>query len=296
MLYRVLLPSNEIEDTQFTKSGFYSLWYGVLSNIVTGIFTYENMPKQLIRRLEQSFFYSSYVCSYEDKNLGIVVAPCTPFGSLNAWGEYSGYDLILPDGERKQLVLEESVIGYNYIIPTLCDNIICSIFAESLAELEISIRNAIILSRTTDMIEVPNDNALNEVQTQFNNYRIGVPLIVKRKRAEEEHKAFQLNPPSAIDEYFNAMRDILNEFLTITGLSSLVNPNKKERLIVDEISSNDDIKNTLLSNRINNRIDFIEEINAKFNTDFKVSIDDRIYQQVADISNFNMKEGEVDDE
>lgn len=280
MLFFVLNPQNPTDEAQVNHFKWVTIWYGVLSNILTGIFDYENVPSQVVRRIEKSFFSSGYVCAYEDKKLGIVVAPCVPKGDLNNWGEYSAYEVLLPDGTSKNVIPDECVIGHNYYMPTIADSVLCYQYAEEIAELKISIDNAIVLSRHTAVMEVPNENALSEALTKFNNHTLGVPVMVARKRKEEEYKTLNFTPPNTIDEYYNGLRDILNEFLTTTGLSSLVNPNKKERLIVDEVSSNDDIKNTLLTNRIQNREDFIKGINDKFGTNWTVSVSSNIYDTV----------------
>lgn len=294
MLYFVLNPQNTVEQAQLERIKWVNIWYGVLSNIMTGIFTYDNMPKQLIKRLESSFFNSGYVCAYEDTNCGVVIAPCTPIGDINTWGEYSAYNVILPNGKTKKVNLDDCVIGYNYYMPTVADSVLCYEYAQQISELKLSIKNVIILSRKTGVIEVPNENAVNEVLTQFNNHTIGVPVIVNKKRPENNFKTMELASPNSIDDYYNGLRDILNEFLTTTGLSSLVNPNKKERLIVDEVNSNDDIKNTLLSNRIDNRMAFIESVNDKFNVDYKVTVSDNIYNAVNDLVNTMDKGGSKD--
>ena len=294
LMFFMLQPQNETDKGITNHFKWLSIWYGILSNIMCGIFTYEDVPPQLKRRINNSFFTSSYVCAYNDKNLGIVVAPCLPSGNINNWGEYSSYDLILPDGKSKHLKLDECVVGYNYDLPTISDSVLCYQFAEQIAELKVSIENAIILSRKTAILEVPNENAVNEVLQEFNNHRTGNPIIVKKKREEESYKTLEFTQPTSIDDFYNGLRDVLNEFLTTTGLSSLVNPNKKERLITDEISSNDDIKNTLLSNRVENRKAFINAINEKFGTDYKVSIDDNIYKTVNDL--INIKETNTESE
>lgn len=292
LMFFMLQPQNETDKAITNHLKWTTLWYGVLSNIMCGIFTYENVPRQLKKRINNAFFTSSYVCAYNDNELGIVVAPCSPVGSINNWGEYSSYDLILPNGQSKQLKLDDCVIGYNYDLPTISDSVLCYQFAEQIAELKVSIENAIILSRKTAIFEVPNENAFNEVLQEFNNHRTGNPVIVKKKREEESYKTMEFTQPTTVDDYYNGLRDVLNEFLTTTGLSSLVNPNKKERLITDEISSNDDIKNTLLSNRVDNRKSFIAAINDKFGTDYKVSVDDNIYKTVNNLA--NMVESEVE--
>lgn len=287
MLYWVL-PTNQEEQSSIDRIKFFNIWYGVLSNIISSIFDYENIDKTLRRRLDQSFFVSAYVCAFiEDKTGGLVFAPCVPLGERNAWGEFTLFNAILPNGEFKKFDIEKDdfVIGYNYNIPTISDSIMVYQFAETLAEVEISIRNSIILSRKTNVIEIDNENATDEVLSKFNSMKIGNPIIISKRRTDQETRALNIDKPTIVSEYFDGLRDILNEFLTVTGLSSLVNPNKKERLITDEISSNDDIKNTLLKNRIENRIEFIENVNEVFDTDYKVKVNENIQETVNDLYN-----------
>lgn len=287
MLYWVL-PTNQEEQSSIDRIKFFNIWYGVLSNIISSIFDYENIDKTLRRRLDQSFFVSAYVCAFiEDKTGGLVFAPCVPLGERNAWGEFTQFNAILPNGEFKKFDIEKDdfVIGYNYNIPTISDSIMVYQFAETLAEVEISIRNSIILSRKTNVIEIDNENATDEVLSKFNSMKIGNPIIISKRRTDQETRALNIDKPTIVSEYFDGLRDILNEFLTVTGLSSLVNPNKKERLITDEISSNDDIKNTLLKNRIENRIEFIENVNEVFDTDYKVKVNENIQETVNDLYN-----------
>ena len=285
MLYWIL-PTNQEEKSNIDKIKYFNIWYGVLSNIISSIFDYENIDKTLRRRLDQSFFVSAYVCAFNyDKVGGLVFAPCMPMGERNAWGEFTEYQAILPSGEFYKLDLENAVIGYNYNIPTISDSVMVYQFATDLSEIKISIRNSIMLSRKCNVIEIHNPNATDEVLSKFNSMQIGNPIIISKTRLSENTKSLNIEKPTTVSEYYDGLRDILNEFLTVTGLSSLVNPNKKERLITDEISSNDDIKNTLLKNRIENRIEFIENVNAKFDTDYKVKVNENIKDTINDLFN-----------
>ena len=298
MLYWIL-PTNQEEKSSIDKIKYFNIWYGVLSNIISSIFDYENIDKTLRRRLDQSFFVSAYVCAFElDSVGGLVFAPCMPMGERNAWGEFTQFQAILPNGEFRQFNItdEKFVIGYNYNIPTISDSVMVYQFADTLSEVEISIRNSIILSRKCNVLEVDNENATDEVLSKFNAMQIGNPIIISKRRTDQETKSLNIDKPTIVSEYFDGLRDILNEFLTVTGLSSLVNPNKKERLITDEISSNDDIKNTLLKNRIENRIEFIENVNAAFGTDFEVKVNENIKETVNDLFNDVNNYDENDDE
>lgn len=284
LLFFILKPENEIEEGQMERTEWQYIFYGVLSNIMTGIFTYGNMERARIRLVEKSYFHSSYVGAFNDDTAGVVVAPITPVGHMNNWGMYSRYDVLMPDGTTKQMNADDLVVGYSYNIPTIPDSLLCWKFAEVLAELKISIENGIILSRKSAMIEVDDENMLEEVLTAFNNHRVGAPVTIKKSRkGGTSTNVMEFTSATSVTEFYDNVRDVLNEFLTVTGLSSLVNPNKKERLLDNEISSNEDIKNTLLTNRIDNREDFIKEVNDRFGTDWKVSVDPSILAQVENL-------------
>ena len=87
MLYFVLNPQNPVDKAQANHLKWSSIWYGVLSNILTGIFDYENVHRAVVKRIEKSFFSSGYVCAYEDVEMGIVIAPCIPKGNIKSCGE-----------------------------------------------------------------------------------------------------------------------------------------------------------------------------------------------------------------
>lgn len=289
MLYYIA-PTNQLEETEMDKVKWFNIWYGVLANIITGIFGFDNVDNVIKRRIKQSFFVSNYVGAFEDDGV-LIFAPVQPKGKKNAWNEYSEYIGYMPDGSIKQLTPDNCVIGHNYTIPSINDNLLCYHYAEALAEMEISVQNSVILSRLTDIIEVENENQVREVVEEINSRKQGNPFIVKKHRPDGKVESTPLTQPIKVSDYYDSIRDCLNEFLTVTGLSSLVNPNKKERLIVDEVSSNDDIKNTLLSNRIENMEDFIAEVNERFNKNIDVYVDESIYSSVDELKSFNATEG-----
>lgn len=55
LLFFVLQPTNGTEQALYDKERWKYIWYGVLSNILTGIFDYENVNSILRRRIDQSF-------------------------------------------------------------------------------------------------------------------------------------------------------------------------------------------------------------------------------------------------
>lgn len=271
-----LRPTNQTDKTLIDKSIWTDIYYRTLSNILMGLFEYENMSYTLTKRLNYSSFNSTYFGAFKlDDEL--IFTPLIPHGELNAWGEYSSYSAVMPNGENKTLNREDVVIGSNFYLPVICDSALCYEYAKDLAELKVSIENAIVLSRKTAIIESDNSNEVDELLTQFNSHTLGNPVIIRKSRANGSgNKAMSFGDMSDTTEYYECFRNIITDFLTVTGLSSLVNPNKKERLIVAESESNEDIKNTLIQNRIDNRQYFLTEVNKKFNTDFTFKFNDKV--------------------
>lgn len=271
-----LRPTNQTDKTLIDKSIWTDIYYRTLSNILMGLFEYENMSYTLTKRLNYSSFNSTYFGAFKlDGEL--IFTPLIPHGELNAWGEYSTYSAVMPNGENKMLNREDVVIGSNFYLPVICDSALCYEYAKDLAELKVSIENAIVLSRKTAIIESDNSNEVDELLTQFNSHTLGNPVIIRKSRANGSgNKTMSFGDMSDTTEYYECFRNIITDFLTVTGLSSLVNPNKKERLIVAESESNEDIKNTLIQNRIDNRQYFLDEVNKKFNTDFTFKFNDKV--------------------
>lgn len=274
-------PTNQTDKSLIDKSMWTSIYYKTLSNILMGLFEYDNMSYALTRRLNYSSFNSTYFGAFL-YDTELIFTPVLPQGEMNAWGEYSRYDAVLPNGKTKRLNREDVVIGSNFYLPIICDSALCYEYAKDLAELKISIENAIVLSRKTAVIESDNSNEVNELLTQFNSHTLGNPVIIRKSRTTGDgNKTLSFGATTDIEDYYSAFRNIITDFLTVTGLSSLVNPNKKERLIVAESESNEDIKNTLIQNRIDNRQYFIDEVNKKFKTNFKIKFNESV-----DLSNF----------
>lgn len=276
------VPTNTTEQALQEKNQILSIYYNVLSNVLMGLFEYDNMSYIHKKQLNSASFNSCYIaCILLDDTPCIV--PCSPLGQLNTMGEYTSYRALLPDGTAKTVNRDNAVIGYTLYQPLITDSLLVYNYAEIISELKLSIKNSIIMSRKQAVIDVPDENSLNEVLTSFNNHQIGTPVTVKRKRSDVNYTTLSFTEPTTVTDFYNNLRDITNEFLMVTGLSSLVNPNKKERLVVDEVSSTEDIKGTLLFNKLENRRDFIENCNKKYGTEWTVEINRNVDDIVHDV-------------
>lgn len=277
-----LMPTNETDKALINKMDWVSIYYRTLGNVLLGLFKYDGLKPIQKKRLQMSYFNSMYVGAFMLDGT-LTFAPLMPVGNINAWGEYSAYNAVLPDGTQMLLKYDDVVIGTNLTMPTICDSALTYKFASLLAELKLSITNNLILSRKSAIMETENPNGVQELIQKYQKHSIGEPIIIEKARTTNNTKVMQFTDITDTTEYYDNFRDIINDFLITTGLSSLVNPNKKERLVVSETESNNDIKNTLLVNRIENRKQFVEEVNERFGTNISININTEITDDVEKI-------------
>ena len=286
-------PISMVQDVAGKKIMYQTLFFGTLSSIVGNVFDYEGLESIDEIDLKRCFLFSHYV-GFSDKLRKFV--PLTPAGTRNFYNEYTEFRPAVGDEtEDYSVYSDKNIVGFSRSFYTINDAYVCYIYACRLAELVISIDNAVVASRILNIF-VGNENQKLELEEMFQRINLGYPYTIKEEFNENSAKILQLQQPTEINKFYDAYRDIINEFLMVEGLSSLVNPAKKERLLTDEISSNEDIKSTILMDKYQNRQAFLDKINAKYGTDYQVkfnlNMDD--YEKITNPDGFrnNTQDGE----
>lgn len=260
----------DIDDIAFKKLKYQTLFYGMLTNTVGNIFDFEELPDIDEIDLKRCYLYNHYVGYDTDIDRFV---PLAPEGSSNVYQEYTEFTNKIGDTKKKFTVWSNThIVGFNKSFYSVSTAFICYTYACRLAELIISIDNAVIASRILNVF-VGNENQKNELKTMFEFINLGKPYMITEEFNENNTaKILQFQKPEEINKFYDAFRDIVNEFLMICGLSSLTNPQKKERLVVDEATSTADIKSVLINDMYQNRKAFLDKINAAKGTNYKVRI------------------------
>lgn len=86
----------------------------------------------------------------------------------------------------------------------------------------------------------------------------------------DEIQVFHTNVPYLVDKLIQDMNEMWRQTLNELGVSSMVD--KKERMIRDEVMMNQGEINANLAIRVQNRKEFIEEVNKKFNLDIELNL------------------------
>ena len=247
---------------------YLNLYYGVFSNILSNLFTFKNLDIVLSNDLKKCFFASYYVGAYKD-NDKLLFTPLEPCGTPNILGDYREFKPLLYN-KNQTVTINEIVIGCDKTMRTLSDKIICYIFANKIADVLISIDTAIVDSRINNIF-VGSENEIKDMLLSWEKRKIGSPVTVKLPNKDNfDVRAEQLVKPTAVTEFYNSYRDIINEFMITTGLASIVNPNKTERLITGELGAYDVLKTTLYLDKFVQRQKFVKQVNEKYGTNIEV--------------------------
>lgn len=276
----MLFPQNIGQDVAGNRAKYQIMLFGALSNVLGNIFDYENMENIDEIDLKRTFFYSHYVGFDEDLEKFI---PLVPAGAHNIYNEYTEFNSAIGDVKKRFSVFDKyTPVGYGRSFFTVSDAFLCWDYAGRLAEILVSIDGSVLASRILNVF-VGSENQANELKLIFEKLNCGIPAHITAEFNEENFKAVQLKEPQSVVYYYDAFRNILNEFLTVSGLSSLVNPSKKERLIVGETENNEDIKSTILFDKYQNRKTFLDKINSAFGHDYKVKFNVNVENDFANL-------------
>jgi len=269
-------------DVNINRAKYITMLYGALSNVLGNIFDYEDMENIDEIDLKRTFFYSFYVGYDEDYEKFV---PLVPSGSKNIYNEYTNFVSAIGDIKKEFSVFDKfTPIGYGRSFFTVSDAFLCWDYARRLAEVLISIDNSIIASRILNVF-VGSENQENELKLIFEKLNCGIPAHITSEFNKDDFKSLQLKEPQSAIYYYDVFRNVLNEFLTVSGLSSLTNPSKRERLINSEVESNLDIKSTILFDKYQNRKKFLDKINEVFGHDYKVKFNVNVGDDFEEILN-----------
>lgn len=281
-------PVSAIDDVAQKKLMYQTLFFGTLSSILGNIFDYEGLEAIDEIDLKRCYLFSHYV-GYSDSLRKFI--PLNPAGSRNFFNEYTEFTSAIGEDTnvKYSVYSDKNIVGFSKSFYTINDAYTCYIYACRLAELVISIDNAVIASRILNIF-VGTENQKNELEEMFQRINLGYPFTIKEEFSEESAKVLQLQQPTEINKFYDAYRDIINEFLMVSGLSSLVNPAKKERLLEDEISINKDIKSAILIDKYQNRKAFLDKINAKYGTNYQVkfNVEMKDFEHIMDPEGFRV--------
>ena len=245
-----------------------------LKLIATSLFTWDGLDEVAgfgaSRFLELSLYENGRACFVKDDKLGFLALKVNPSDKLNVYN--------LPEkvlawsiGYNKNYKFDEIVYIMNNIMELPTSQTI-NLFAYRLYDTERTIDINRIAQKTPIVFEGDPKSILS-LQNAFMNYSGNTPVLFSNKdfNINQKINSMKTDAPFLIDKLENHKHQIWNEALTYLGIDN-ANTDKKERLITDEVESNNELINYYLNCFYKTRKEACDLINKKYNLNIKIKL------------------------
>ena len=254
-------------------NNYYRLIYDRYKMLALNMFRWEGLPDTIkSRHIENSLYHNGLCIIINDDNLGFISVPCNYGANLNINNEpteviTTGYNYIktikyMSDKEKDkcQLILNNDLaIGNKEYI---------EYFAQKMYEVDTVIRANINQQKYPWFI--PCEPKLkNSIKLMFEKVDNLEPLILADKSIISEGiQVLTTNTPYVADKLNEYKFELEREILTFLGLNN--NFEKKERLLTNEVDSNNQFIEANIEIQYKNRLIAQDMLNQKFGWNCKV--------------------------
>ena len=286
---RRLKANNDFKDTMLLNDATYFDYLERLKRIALSMFEWVNLPKSMNSRyLEMCLYYTGKAGLLYDNDYGFINTQAVSNGYINIYGlptklncfsysynttrkTYMGYN------EKSKKDQEAILVMNTYdCLPTATN---LELFALRMAEAQRTCDINIKAQRTPVLIETDQNQKLT-LKNVYEQYDGNAPVIYGNKNAgiPESIKSIKTDAPIVFDKVMEYKRDILNEALTYLGISNL--DEKKERRVVNEAESNNEVINLNLQAFLAPRKQACKEFNEKFGFTGEDEIDVKVRSDI----------------
>lgn len=237
-----------------------------LRMLATSLFTWEGLDDVAgigaSRFLEQVLYEEGRACFIKDDKLGFMALRCNPSDKFNVYNlptKVNAWSF----GYNKMFNFDDIVYIMNNEIqkPTL---FALELFCYRLYETERTIDVNLIAQKTPVLIEGDSKSILT-LKNVYMQYSGNTPFIFGNKQFDISNKlnVLNTNAPYIVDKLDVHKHQIFDDALTLLGIDN-ANTDKKERLITNEVESNEQLINYYLNCWYKTRKRACDEINDKF--------------------------------
>lgn len=239
-------------------------YFDRLSLIATSIFTWEGLDEigGDSRFLEQCLFKYGRACFIKDKELGYMTINANPSDKLNHYNlpvRINAWSV----GYSKNYDFDDCVYIMNneMELPTIST---IELFALRLYEAERTIDINIKAQKTPVLIEGDAKSMLT-LKNLYMKFSGNEPFIFGNKNfnLDKALNVLKTDAPFIADKLQDYKHEVWNECLTFLGINN-ANTDKKERLVTDEVNSNNDLIKFYFNCFYKTRKKACDEINKKY--------------------------------
>ena len=269
---RKVPPKDAFRDAILMNNQTYIDYLERMKKICLSLFEWQNLPSSMNARfIEMCLFYQGQCALLYDDILGYINTMASDGGYINIYGlptEINCYSYRF--NQRRTLYTVDSgeekgkeciLVMNNYErIPTSAS---VSLFAYRLAEAQRT-ADINIKGQRTPLLIITDQKQYYTLKKMYEEYDGNTPVIFADKNVitPDALKAIKTDAPLILKDLTEYKTQIWNEFLTTFGISNL--SEKRERLITNEVDSNNELINLNLQSQLITRQQACEQFNEKY--------------------------------
>ena len=226
------------------------------------------------RFLELSLYENGRACFVKDESKGYLALKVNPMDKLNVYN-LPVKVLAWSIGYNKTYDFDDIVYIMNNELELPTANTL-SLFAYRLYETERTIDVNLIAQKTPVLIEGDTKTILT-LKNVYMQYSGNTPFIFGNKQFDISNKlnVLKTDAPYLVDKLELHKHEIWNEALTYLGIDN-ANTDKKERLITDEVESNNDLISYYLNCFYKTRKQACDLINERYGLSIEIELNKEI--------------------
>lgn len=262
-----MLKMKETDLAMIENNATVVSYFDRLKLLATSLFEWEGLDEVAGRGaskfLERVLYETGHACFVKDKELGYLVLEANLYGKRNVYDLPISIEAYSTGYPFKNYSTDECVLIFNndLDIPTFQ---LVSDFAYRLYQVERITDVNLNAQRTPVLIEGDTKTALT-LKNLYMQYSGNMPFIFGNKDFNIKGKINSVNTqsPYLVDKLDLHKQRLWNEVMTLLGIKNS-NTDKKERLIVDEVNSNNQLVGYYLNTWLKAREVAKNEINGMF--------------------------------
>ena len=269
---RKIPPKDAFRDALLLNNQTYIDYLERIKKICLSMFEWENLPSSMNARfIEMCLYYNGQAALLYDDDYGYINTMACDGGYINIYGlptEINCYSYRF--NQRRTLFMQDTgeekgkeciLVMNNYErVPTAAT---VNLFAMRLAEAQRS-ADINIKSTRTNLLITTDQKQYMTLKKLYEEYDGNTPVIFADKNliTPEAVKAMKTDAPFIAKDIMDYKRDIWNELLTTLGIANL--SEKRERMVTDEIDSNNELVNLNLQSMLIPRKEACRQFNEKY--------------------------------
>ena len=252
-------------------------------NLALNRFQWNNLPLGLTsEKFEQLIMSKGQLMGFKDKKGGLYILPCSGVQDLNVYGLPQEYEIFSVNGERFDKVdIEDGVLFKNNPIGSE-DLSALEIFAKRIDDTEMTQDVNLYQQNMPKLLLADDGNKITSkaLMQKINDFKFVVFAKKTLGRSIEKSDVLDTSSPFILDKLNQHGIELYNGALTRLGINNNNNM-KKERMIVDEVNSNNDLISINLDLMFDMREKACKEFNEKF--DWNLEVKKREVEQVESV-------------